>query len=130
MNNRTSVIEKKGFEYAFKIVHCYNYLADAKKENYFSSRLLKSGNAILHSIEDAQAAKSKPDYYTSLSVSGNEARKTRTYLNLLKAAHVLETEAADELLKETDTYCKALSLLLSSYGIRKSADFTKNTITE
>ena len=77
MNNRTSVIEKKGFEYAFKIVHCYNYLADAKKENYFSSRLLKSGNAILHSIKDAQSANSKPDYYTNLSVSANEVRKTR-----------------------------------------------------
>jgi four helix bundle protein len=125
MNNRTSVIEKKGFEFAFKIVHCYNYLADAKKENYFSSRLLKSGNAILHSIENAQAANSKPDYYTNLSVSHNEARKTRTYLTLLKAAHVLETEAADELLKATDKYCKALSLLLSSSGISKSADFTK-----
>ena len=125
MNKRTSVIEKKGFEFAFKIVHCYKYLADAKKENYFSSRLLKSGNAILHSIENAQAANSKPDYYTNLSVSRNEAQKTRTYLTLLKAAHVLETEAADELLKATDTYCKALSLLLSSSGIRKSADFTK-----
>lgn len=125
MNKRTSVIEKKGFEYAFKIVHCYNYLTDAKKENYFSGRLLKSGNAILHSIEDAQAAKSKPDYFTSLSASGNEAQKTRRYLNLLKAAHVLETEAADELLKETDSYCKALSLLLSSSGISKSADFSK-----
>jgi len=125
MKNRTSVIEKKGFEYAFKIVHCYNYLANAKKENYFSSRLLKSGNAILHSIENAQAANSKPDYYTNLSVSRNEAQKTRTYLTLLKAAHILETEAADELLKETDKYCKALSLLLSSSGIRKSTDFTK-----
>lgn len=57
MNNRTSGIEKKGFEFAFKIVHCYNYLAETKKENYFSSRLLKSGNAILHNIENAQAAK-------------------------------------------------------------------------
>ena len=124
MNNRTSGIEKKGFEYAFKIVHCYNYLADAKKEYYFSSRLLKSGNAILHSIEDAQAAKSKPDYYTSLSASGNEARKTRTYLNLLKVAHILETEAADELLKETDEYCRILNALLSSSGIRKSSHNT------
>ena len=124
MKNRTNGIERKGFDFAFKIVHCYNYLADAKKENYFSSRLLKSGNAILNSIEDAQAANSKPEYYTNLSASRNEAQKTRTYLNLLKAAHILETEAADELLKATDKYCKALSLLLSSSGIRKSADFT------
>ncbi|MBK7174416.1 MAG: four helix bundle protein [Bacteroidales bacterium] len=125
MNNSTSGIEKKSFEFAFKIVHCYNYLADARKEEYYSSRLLKSGNTILLSIEDAQSANSKPDYYSSLSISANEVRKIRMYLILLKAAHVLETEAADELLKETDKYCKALSLLLSSSGIRKSADFTK-----
>jgi four helix bundle protein len=124
MKNRTNGIERKGFEFAFKIVHCYNYLADAKKENYFSSRLLKSGNAILNSIEDAQAANSKPEYYTNLSASRNEAKKTRTYLNLLKAAHILETEAADELLKETDEYCRILTALLSSSGIRKSSHNT------
>jgi four helix bundle protein len=124
MKNRTNGIERKGFEFAFKIVHCYNYLADAKKENYFSSRLLKSGNAILNSIEDAQAANSKPEYYTNLSASRNEAKKTRTYLNLLKAAHILETEAADELLKETDEYCRILTALLSSSGIRKSSHYT------
>jgi len=124
MKNRTNGIERKGFEFAFKIVHCYNYLADAKKENYFSSRLLKSGNAILNSIEDAQAANSKPEYYTNLSASRNEAQKTRTYLNLLKAAHILETEAADELLKETDEYCRILTALLSSSGIRKSSHNT------
>jgi four helix bundle protein len=125
MKNRTNGIERKGFDFAFKIVHCYNYLADAKKENYFSSRLLKSGNAILNSIEDAQAANSKPEYYTNLSASRNEAQKTRTYLNLLKAAHILETEAADELLKETDEYCRILTALLSSSGIRKSSHNTK-----
>ncbi|MDO9256976.1 MAG: four helix bundle protein [Bacteroidales bacterium] len=124
MKNRTNGIERKGFEFAFKIVHCYNYLADAKKENYFSSRLLKSGNAILNSIEDAQAANSKPEYYTNLSASRNEAQKTRTYLNLLKAAHILETEAADELLKETDEYCRILTALLFSSGIRKSSHNT------
>ena len=124
MKNRTNGIERKGFDFAFKIVHCYNYLADAKKENYFSSRLLKSGNAILNSIEDAQAANSKPEYYTNLSASRNEAKKTRTYLNLLKAAHILETEAADELLKETDEYCRILTALLSSSGIRKSSHNT------
>jgi four helix bundle protein len=124
MKSRTNGIERKGFEFAFKIVHCYNYLADAKKENYFSSRLLKSGNAILNSIEDAQAANSKPEYYTNLSASRNEAKKTRTYLNLLKAAHILETEAADELLKETDEYCRILTALLSSSGIRKSSHNT------
>ena len=124
MKNRTSIIEKKGLEFAFKIVHCYNYLIEARKDNYFSGRLLKSGSTILNNIEEAQAANSKSEYYGYLSVSHSEVQKTRIYLTLLKAAHFLETEKADKLLKETDEYYRILTSLLSSSGARKSSFYS------
>jgi four helix bundle protein len=124
MKNRTNSIEKKGLEFAFKIVHCYNYLVEARKDNYFSIRLLKSGSNLLNSIEEAQTGNSKFDYYTNLFVSQNEVQKTRIYLTLLKAAHFLETEKADELLKETDEYYKILTSILSSTGVVKISNST------
>ena len=84
MNKRINIVKDKSFEFALKIIDLYKYLRYEKKEYVMSNQLLRSGTSIGANIEEAQAAQSKKDFISKMSIASKEARETHYWLRLLK----------------------------------------------
>ena len=75
-------IDARTFEFALLIIELYKFLID-KKEYILSKQILRSGTSIGANIHEAQAAQSKRDFISKMSISSKEARETDYWLRLL-----------------------------------------------
>ncbi|MBD3790423.1 MAG: four helix bundle protein [Campylobacterales bacterium] len=104
-----SILEKKSYDFAIRIVKCSGYLQTEKKEYVLSKQLLRSGTAIGALIAESKYAQSKSDFINKLYVALKEANETKYWLRLLKDCDYLELKIADSLLGDTEELIKILS---------------------
>ena len=90
-------IDERTFEFALLIIELYKFLID-KKEYVLSKQILKSGTSIGANIHEAQAAQSKKDFISKMSISSKEARETDYWLRLLDRSGYLAGFEKKELL--------------------------------
>jgi len=82
---REKVIELKSFDFALAIIELYKLMS--KNHEYVLSRqILKSGTSIGANVQEAQAAQSKKDFISKMSISLKEAREILYWLKLLEAS--------------------------------------------
>lgn len=103
---QNSILKKKSFVFAIRIVNLYKYLTDIKKEYVMSKQLLRSGTSIGALIREAQNAESDKDFIHKLGISQKECDESLYWMRLLKETDyltMLEFESIDmegiELLK-------------------------------
>jgi four helix bundle protein len=75
--------------------------------------LLKSGTSVGSNVEEAQAAQSKKDFISKMSIAAKEARETHYWLRLLKYGGYITT---DELLKDCEEIIRLLTSIVKSSG--------------
>jgi four helix bundle protein len=75
-------IDERTFEFALLIIELYKYLI-GKNEYIISKQILRSGTSIGANIHEAQAAQSKKDFISKMTISSKEARETDYWLRLL-----------------------------------------------
>lgn len=78
-----NLIKDKSYKFALEIIELYKYLSNEKKEFVLSKQILRSGTSIGANIEESQAAQSKRDFLSKLSISSKVARETLYWLRLL-----------------------------------------------
>ena len=93
-----NLIKEKSYNFALEIIELYKFLNFEKKEYVMSKQILKSGTSIGANIEEAQAAQSKKDFLSKLSIASKEARETLYWLRLLKDSEYLQGYHNKELL--------------------------------
>jgi len=81
-------IRNLSFEFALDIVKVYKFL-QSKNEYVLSKQLLRSGTSIGANVEESQAAQSKKDFISKLSIANKEARESLYWLKLLKESDYL-----------------------------------------
>jgi len=64
-----NVVKDKTFEFALKTIDLYKYLRYDKNEYVLSKQLLKSGTSVGSNVEEAQAAQSKKDFISKMSIA-------------------------------------------------------------
>ena len=84
-----SIIERKSFDFAVRIVKLYQYLCEEKKEYVLSKQLLRSGTSIGANVSEAQRGQSKPDFYAKIAIALKEANETLYWIRLLHATEYL-----------------------------------------
>ena len=84
-----SIIERKSFDFAVRIVKLYQYLCEEKKEYILSKQLLRCGTSIGANVSEAQRGQSKPDFYAKIAIALKEANETRYWIRLLHATEYL-----------------------------------------
>ena len=89
--DKDNVILNKSFELALDIIELYKILK-SKNEFVLSKQLLRSGTSIGANIEEANAAQTKKDFATKMSIASKEARETRYWLRLLNKSKLIEYE--------------------------------------
>lgn len=109
---KPNLIKDKSFGFALKIIELSKQL---KKENHYeiAGQVLKSGTSIGANVEEAQAAQSKRDFVSKLSISSKEARETKYWLRLIKESKIVYKDV-DELMRECDELINILTKIVKT----------------
>tara|TARA_B110000967_G_C18491438_1_gene366988 strand:+ start:87 stop:455 length:369 start_codon:yes stop_codon:yes gene_type:complete len=90
-------IDERCFEFSLLIIELYKYL-QYKKEYILSKQLLRSGTSIGANVEEAQAAQSRKDFISKMSIASKEARESKYWIRLLKHSDYINGFEKNELL--------------------------------
>ncbi|MGY6522388.1 MAG: four helix bundle protein [Mongoliitalea sp.] len=83
-----NVILNKTKEFAAKILNCYFFL-QTKHHYRLSEQLVGAGTSIGANVVEAQAAQSKKDFISKMSIAAKEARETEYWLDLMAIPELL-----------------------------------------
>lgn len=78
-----SIIERKSFDFAVRIVNLYKYLTAEKNEFILSKQILKSGTSIGANVSEAERGQTKADFNSKLNIALKESNETYYWLRLL-----------------------------------------------
>ncbi|MDR1879334.1 MAG: four helix bundle protein [Tannerellaceae bacterium] len=87
---KESVVRRKSYEFALRIVKAYKFLCFEQREYVLSKQMLRSGTAIGALIREAQYGQSPPDFIHKLSIALKEASETQYWLELLKDSEFID----------------------------------------
>ncbi len=87
MASENKILEMS-FEFSLQIIGLYRKLIE-NKEFILSKQLLRSGTSIGANVEEANAAQSKKEFITKMSIASKEARETRYWLKLLDKSNMV-----------------------------------------
>ncbi len=90
-------IYERTFKFALLIVELHKYLV-SKKEYILSKQIIRSGTSVGANVEEAQAAQSKKDFISKMSIASKEARETKYWVRLLDKSDYLNDYKDRELL--------------------------------
>ncbi len=109
---KQSIIGKKSFDFAIKVVKIYSLL---KKQNEFviSKQLLKSGTSIGANVQEASAAESKKDFIHKMSIASKEARETLYWIKLLNESNLVKIDV-EGLLTDLNEIIKILTSIVKT----------------
>jgi four helix bundle protein len=109
---KSNIIRDKSFVFALKIIELSASLK--KDSNYeIASQVLRSGTSIGANVEEAQAAQSRKDFISKLSISSKEARETKYWLRLIKESKITNYKI-DELINECDELVSILTKIVKT----------------
>lgn len=122
MKNRETPrpITERTFDFAVRIVKLCYYL-DAKRgtAKVLGPQIVRAGTSIGANVEEAQAAQSKADFISKMSMALKEARETHFRLRVLSAAEALPEGRLSPLIQEADELQRILAaIIISSKGNR------------
>jgi len=111
-----NIILDKSFDFAVRIVKLFKYLSNEKKEYILSKQLLRCGTSIGANINEAQAAQSKKDFISKMSISSKEARETKYWIDLLISTDYLKEQDnhVQSLVNDTEEIIKLLTTIIKS----------------
>ena len=114
MGEKQKKIDERTFDFALRVVDAYRFLL-RKKEFVLSKQLLKSGTSIGANVSEAQAAQSRNDFVSKMSIASKEARETLYWIRLLKKSGYFKGYEKLELLeKDISSITKILTSIVKT----------------
>ena len=115
-----NLIKEKTYSFALEIVKLYRYLSAEKKEFVLSKQILRSGTSIGANIEEAQAAQSKKDFLSKISIANKEAKETLYWLRLLNDSDYIQNyHNKDVLFDEINSIINILTKIIKTLQERQ-----------
>ncbi|HLP76472.1 MAG TPA: four helix bundle protein [Candidatus Paceibacterota bacterium] len=78
------------------------------------SQILRASTSVPANVEEAQAAQSKTDFISKMSIALKEARETHLRLRLLRPANVIREEDLSPLIVEADEIKRIIGAIIVS----------------
>jgi len=78
------------------------------------SQILRAGTSVPSNVEEAQAAQSKADFISKMSIALKEARETHLRLRLLVPAKVVPESDLNPLIQEADEIKRVIGAIIVS----------------
>jgi four helix bundle protein len=109
---KENLIKEKSFAFALSIIALYKQLKN-EGETVLSKQLLKCGTSIGANVFESEAAQSKADFISKMSIASKEARETRYWLLLLKNSELIHFNV-DAVLEEAESIVKILTAIVKT----------------
>ena len=109
-----NIIVEKSYAFAIRIVNCYKYLSNEKKEFILSKQLLRCGTSIGANIEEAVGGQSRKDFFAKLSIAYKEARETNYWLRIIRDTQFIDHKIAESLLSDNEELLKLIGTILKT----------------
>jgi four helix bundle protein len=106
--SQDSILKRKSFELAIRIVNLYKYLKEKRNEYIVSQQILKSGTSIGSLIREAEFAESRNDFAHKLYIALKEANETIYWLDLLFATGYIDKNIYESMHSDGITILKML----------------------
>lgn len=111
-----NILADKSIAFSIRIVHCYKYLTEERKEFIMSKQLFRSGTSIGANIHEGMQAQSKPDFISKLSIALKEASESSYWITLLHKTEYLDDNSFSSLKSDLD---EIIRILISSIKTSK-----------
>ena len=105
-----SVVSRKSYLFAIRVVKLYRYLTLEHKEYVLSKQVLRSGTAVGALIREAKFAQSKADFISKMSIALKEANETNYWIDLLHDTEYINQKMYKDIEKDIN---EIISLLVS-----------------
>ena len=105
-----NAVQEKSRDFAIRVINCYKYLTEEKKEFVMSKHLLRCGTSIGANTRESKNAQSRMDFLNKLSIALKEADETEYWLDLLHATDYID----DKMSKSLNDDCVELIKILTS----------------
>jgi four helix bundle protein len=113
MENRTDIdIQDRTFKFGVRIIKFVDKLPRTLSAAEIGKQVLRSGTSIAANMEEANGAESRSDFIHKVSIAYKEARETRLWLGLIKAAILPDASEVTELHTECDEIVRILFAIL------------------
>lgn len=118
MLTKDTVLYKKAFAFAVRVVKLHRHLISEKREFVLSKQLLRSGTSIGANITEANGAISPPDFSSKISITYKETLEAKYWLSLLKETEFITESARHSLHKDADELSKILFSILRTTRLK------------
>lgn len=116
-------ILNRTFQFAVEIVRLSGQLAERPGVGrVMMSQILRAGTSVPANVEEAQAAQSRADFISKMSIALKEARETHLRLRLLATANVVPDRETAILIREADELKRIIGSIIVS--ARRNGDST------
>ena len=108
-----NVILEKSYSFALHVMALAKEIRE-KREYDLASQLWRAGTSIGANVEEAQAAQSRADFRSKMSIAAKEARETHYWLSLSRYGHVIEETKVSPLIEEIEAIKRILTSIVKS----------------
>ena len=109
-----SIIKKKSFVFAIRIVKLYQFIVAEKKEFIMSKQMMRSGTSVGANVREAINGQSKADFVHKLSIAQKECDETIYWLELLKETNYIKQIEFDSINNDAVEILKIIKSIIIS----------------
>ncbi len=108
-------IVERTFEFAVRIIQLCGKMDERPGVGrVMMSQVLRAGTSVPANVEEAQAAQSKADFVSKMSIALKEARETHLRLRLLATANIFPDSQLQPLVDEADEIRRVIGAIIAS----------------
>lgn len=101
------------YDFAIQVMTLARVLRE-KKEYDLASQFWRAGTSIGANVEEAQAAQSRADFQSKMSIAAKEARETRYWLRLARDGKLVPEAKAGPLLEQVESILRILTSIVKT----------------
>jgi four helix bundle protein len=106
---KENLIRDEAFDFALRIMKLAKRLR-MEREFELSSQLWRAGTSIGANVEEAQAAQSREDFHSKMTIASKEAREALYWLRLVEKGEILSAKDLDS----AKAQCEGMVRILTS----------------
>ena len=108
-----NVIVEKSYAFALEVMRLAKLIRE-KREYDLASQLWRAGTSIGANVEEAQAAQSRADFRSKMTIAAKEAREAHYWLRLTCDGKILPADLINPLIDEIESIKRILTSIVKS----------------
>lgn len=110
-----NVILQKSYAFALTIMSLAKAIRE-RREFDLASQLWRAGTSIGSNVEEAQAAQSRADFRSKMSIAAKEARESHYWLRLTRDGQLLPEDRLAPIIADIEEIKRILTSIVKSSG--------------